>query len=114
MDGDARYKEPKKDPIANNAAIDKAIQENPIYKELSDLLHGAQRKQVAYGLDKYIETLNVNSWKTVETLDHIIGEGVDWLHYHIMLKMQVIAALKAQEDDDNAPRGNGSRTETSG
>lgn len=100
VSGDTRYLKPKEDPIAPDGVVDKLIQENPIYREAHQrLMLSSQRKQVAYGFDKYVETLNVNSWDTIETLDHIIDESIDKLHYLIMLKMKIQMKLERGSDD---------------
>lgn len=95
INADKRYLKPKKDPVAEDSVVDKVIQDNPIYSEVLNLMmKQSQRKQVAYGFDKYVETLNVNSWTTIETLDHIIDESVDKLHYLVMLKMKLLIELE--------------------
>ena len=83
---DVRYNTPKLPPQAKEDAVTKAINENPIYREVNSLLKDeeskkAQRKQIAYGLDKYPETLNPDSWSTSEALEHLQSELVDALHY---------------------------------
>lgn len=99
QDGDARYLNQKRDPITPDEVADQIIQDNPIYREVHRLMNNAQREQVAYGADKYVETLNVNSWSMVETIDHIISENVDQLHYLVMWKAQVVKALEGVSDD---------------
>lgn len=111
---DTRYNEPKTPPKANREQAKKAIDENKIYSSVRDAFYDAQKKyaeyygaeypegevkeefdkaqetQVAYGLDKYPETLNADTWTVIETIDHIIGETVDKLHYLNMLKTKLI------------------------
>lgn len=87
--GDSRYNVPKEAPKASEADIDKAIMENEIYRRTKMLIMKAQRGQIGYGLDKYPETLNPNSWTILETFDHIIEESVDKLHYLVMLRIQL-------------------------
>ena len=96
---DNRYNKPKLvQPLATDAAAAKAIEENPYYREVNAMLKDeeskeAQMKQVKYGLDKYPETLNGESWDIYEVLDHITSELVDGLHYISLLK----AKLKEME-----------------
>lgn len=75
----------KQKPKATEEEVSKAIAENPIYAEAIEQYRG----QIAYGIDKYPETLNLNTWTLVETLDHKISEMVDELNYTIMLKQQI-------------------------
>ena len=89
---DKRYNTPKlMEPLATAEAVTKAIEENPYYREVNALLKDdeskeAQRKQVAYGLGKYPETLNGDSWSPLEALEHLQSELVDALHYISLLK----------------------------
>lgn len=105
---DTRYNIPKEAPKSTYHDIFEAIQSNPIYREVSERIGEAsydrakqtiimaQHKQVGYGLDKYPETLNGNSWTAVETVDHIIEETIDKLHYLVMLQHK----LKQQEEEN--------------
>lgn len=98
---DTRYNEPKGKPRASKEVIDAVIDTNEIYlrsryaikqyadKHLVDILLDAQREQVGYGIDKYPEPLNKDSWTIEETLEHIISEGIDRLHYENMLILKV-------------------------
>lgn len=86
---DTRYNTPKELPKVPNDIVDKAIEDNYIYSEVRQLMLDAQRKQVAYGLEKYPETLNENSWGHIETIEHIIEETIDQLHYLVMLKTKM-------------------------
>jgi len=97
---DSRYNVPKEEPKSSQAEIDKAIMENEIYRKSKMTIMQAQRKQIGYGLDKYPETLNPNSWTVLETIDHIIEESVDRLHYLGMLRIQLEQMLinEAKED----------------
>ena len=90
---DIRYLNPKGPHGLSTETIDRAIDSNPIYREVRDLLN-AQRNQVGYGMTKYPELLNPMSWSMVETLDHKIQEQVDALHYSVMLKQQIIKHLE--------------------
>src|SRR5690606_14089473 len=78
---DVRYNVPKAAPNASQADVDAVIEANPIYREVREGSLDAQRRQVAYGLDKYPEPLNASTWTTIETIDHIISETQDKLHY---------------------------------
>ena len=92
---DKRYNKPKLvQPLATEAAAVKAIAENPYYREGNALLKDeeskeAQMKQIKYGLDKYPETLNGESWTPLEVLDHIQSELVDALHYISLWKEKI-------------------------
>ena len=88
--GDKRYNKPKMFPKIPDEIVEQAIKDNDIYSEVRDLMLNAQRKQVAYGLEKYPETLNQDSWGTIETIEHIIEETVDQLHYLVMLKNKMM------------------------
>ena len=83
---DLRYNTPKEQPKVPEEIVEQAIKDNDIYSEVRELMLNAQRKQVAYGLEKYPETLNQDSWTSIETIEHIIEETVDQLHYLVMLK----------------------------
>lgn len=83
---DTRYNKPKEKVKATVEEIDATIESNEIYRELRDMLLDAQRQQVGYGIDKYPEPLNADTWTLLETLDHSIAESVDKLHYDIMLR----------------------------
>lgn len=95
---DERYLTPKQEPKASEKDIINEVATNPIYSSVLDVMVKAQRRQVAYGLDKYVESLNVDSWSTLETLDHIISETVDQLHYLSMLKLKIINNLQQEEE----------------
>ncbi len=43
---------------------------------------------MAYGLEKYPEPLNADTWSIIETIDHIIDETIDKLHYLVMLRIK--------------------------
>jgi hypothetical protein len=58
-----------------------------------DIILHVQAKQVAYGLDKYPEPLNPNTWNINETVDHILDESMDKLHYLVMLRIKLEQAL---------------------
>lgn len=95
--GDPRYNKPKKEPKTKWGKVTETIENTPIYKEVQDHILNAQRRQVAYGLDKYPEPLNKDSWSSSETIDHIIEETIDQLHYLVMLKMKLDAFAKNEE-----------------
>lgn len=96
---DTRYNVPKGNHKASDEAINKAIKDNEIYKEAKEWILGAQMGQVGYGLDKYPETLQESSWTILETLDHIIQESVDKLHYEVMLRIKIARML-----DESMPK----------
>lgn len=91
---DPRYNTPKEKPKFSQEEIDAVIGGNPIYKEVKLLLNDAQREQVGYGMGKYPEPLNDETWGVIETLDHIISEDIDKLHYTVMLKVKLMKLLK--------------------
>lgn len=103
---DTRYNVPKEKPKASPSLIDETINETSIYKDVAERISeleyerakkhiiNMQRKQVGYGLDKYPEPLNADSWTAIETIDHIIEETIDKLHYLVMLQQK----LKSQRN----------------
>ena len=68
---------------------DAVVEANQIYFEVRRRMIDAQRKQVKYGIAKYPEPLNADTWSTIETIDHIIDETIDKLHYLTMLKIKL-------------------------
>lgn len=100
---DTRYNEPKEAPKASPELVEKTILETEIYREArlaivqhptfgsesTKVIMDAQRKQVAYGLDKYPEPLNPNTWSIEETVQHILDESIDKLHYLVMLRIKL-------------------------
>jgi hypothetical protein len=100
---DPRYNVPKEAPKAEEKLVEKTIVNTEIYRMarlaviqadyLSDesraAILEAQRKQVAYGIDKYPEPLNPNTWTISETVEHIMDESIDRLHYLIMLRIKL-------------------------
>jgi hypothetical protein len=104
--GDTRYNKPKEDPKSSQEQIDKAILETEIYRKAKIAILQAQRKQIGYGLDKYPETLNPNSWSILETLDHIIEESIDKLHYEVMLRIKLEQLLLEKHDTEVEPGTN--------
>lgn len=86
---DTRYNLPRLPPNASEADVEDVIDRTPIYDLTRDAILGAQRRQVAYGLDKYPEPLNADTWTIIETIDHIISETADKLHYLTMLKIKL-------------------------
>lgn len=87
--GDPRYNEPKQAPKASEELVEETIEATEIYKRAKELILKAQRGQVAYGLDKYPEPLNADTWSMLETIDHIIDESIDKLHYLVMLRIKL-------------------------
>lgn len=88
--GDTRYNTPKVAPQVPIDIIEETIEATQIYKDAKELILAAQRRQVGYGIQKYPEPLNADSWTTVETLDHIIEESIDKLHYLVMLRSKLV------------------------
>lgn len=86
---DIRYKVPKEQPKVPESVIDKVIEETEIYREAKEHILKAQRGQVAYGIEKYPEPLNADTWTIIETIDHAIDESVDKLHYLVMLRIKL-------------------------
>jgi hypothetical protein len=78
----------KQSPKATEAQITATIDENEIYRRVRAAINAPQRFQVGYGIDKYPEPLTADTWTIIETLDHIIGETIDKLHYLTMLKIK--------------------------
>ena len=93
---DFRYNTPKEAPKASEEDVHKAIQNNDIYRNVQQRLLGVQHKQVAYGLDKYPEPLNQDTWSQIETIDHILDETIDQAHYLMMLKIKLEEQLEAE------------------
>jgi hypothetical protein len=111
---DPRYNVSKEAPKASNELVKDTIIETEIYRRAriavlqhmtigreskTAILH-VQRKQVAYGLDKYPEPLNPNTWSINETVDHIMDESIDKLHYLIMLRIKLEQQLASVGNDD--------------
>lgn len=106
---DSRYNNPKESPKTSEEIITKIIADTEIYRRARYLIASmwsedtrptvlqAQRKQVAYGTEKYPEPLNANTWSIVETIDHAIDESIDKLHYLIMLRIKF-----EQDEIDNS------------
>ena len=88
-EADMRYNVPRLSPKASETDVENAIDDNAIYSQTRDEMLNAQRRQVAYGLDKYPEPLNADTWTIIETIDHIISETADKLHYLTMLKIKL-------------------------
>lgn len=78
----------KEEPKTNRKDVQKEIQTNEIYRRVRMAMYAAQERQVAYGMDKYPETLTADTWTMLETLDHIISETTDKLHYLCMLRIK--------------------------
>ena len=92
--GDERYNVPKETPKASEEDITHTIDNTSIYRSAKEAILKAQRKQVGYGLDKYPEPLNADSWTVIETIDHIIEESVDKLHYLTMLREKLVLGIE--------------------
>lgn len=106
-DGDARYNNPKVEPKASEEQVAETIESTEIYRQArlavirADVLSPeartailmAQEKQVSYGLDKYPEPLNANTWDIEETIEHIMDESIDKLHYLVMLRIKLEQSL---------------------
>lgn len=75
----------KAPPTITDEMVDSVIKENEIYSEA--MRH--YKSQIAYGIQKYPESLNAGTWSIVETLEHEIGELVDTLNYKVMLKKKL-------------------------
>lgn len=109
---DTRYNTPKESPKAAEQLVEKTVVETEIYRtarleilrhnmighESKAIILGAQRKQIAYGLDKYPEPLNPNTWSIDETIDHIMDESIDKLHYLVMLRIKLEQLLAVCKD----------------
>lgn len=98
-EGDTRYNIPKTAPNVDATKVMAEIFTNPIYFDVLKLMMNMtpeqkvmtdeQKSQVGYGLSKYPESLNEESWSTVETIEHAMSEVVDLLHYLSMLKIKM-------------------------
>ena len=105
--GDIRYNQPKEAPKASEEQIEETIITTEIYRqarlaiirdqiltpEARTAILMAQGKQVAYGIDKYPEPLNANTWDIEETVEHILDESIDKLHYLVMLRIKLEQAI---------------------
>lgn len=114
IDGDARYNEPKQAPKADAELVDNTISATEIYRKTKIIVMSdndlttstkegilkVQRKQVAYGIDKYPEALSPNTWSAVETIDHILDESMDKLHYLVMLTIKMEQELVSRPAED--------------
>lgn len=94
LTGDIRYNEPKSEPETSYEDAEDAIQANQIYREAKERILRAQNHQVRYGLDKYPEALNPDSWDILETIDHAMDEMVDQMHYMQMLRIKLEERLE--------------------
>src|SRR5690606_14079309 len=94
---DTRYRIPKTEPKASDELVEETIRNTEIYRRAQLHILEAQRRQVAYGLDKYPEPLNANTWDILETIDHITDESIDKLHYLIMLRIKLEQLLRSEE-----------------
>lgn len=96
---DGRYKIPKGEPKASDEFVDRTIEETEIYRRAKELILKAQRKQVAYGLDKYTTPLSADVWDILETIDHILDESIDKTHYLVMLRIHLERIAERQIED---------------
>lgn len=96
---DDRYKIPKGEPKASDELVDRTIEETEIYRRAKELILKAQRKQVAYGLDKYTTPLSADVWDILETIDHILDESIDKTHYLVMLRIHLERIAERQMED---------------
>jgi hypothetical protein len=103
---DMRYKIPKTQPKTPQDTVDRTIVENEIYRKAKVSILNAQRKQVGYGLDKYPEPLNSNTWDTIETIDHIIEESIDKLHYLVMLRIKLEQEMISKNEEKSVKKHN--------
>lgn len=104
--GDTRYNVPKTAPNTDKAEVMAEIFTNPIYFDVLKLMLNltpeqkevieSQKEQVAYGLEKYPESLNDKSWTIVETISHAMGELADLQHYLAMLKIQLVKLIEGE------------------
>ena len=83
---DNRYNTPKEKHKASDEQIDHVLATTPIYQRANKRLNKGQRGQIGYGIDKYPEPLNADTWTIFETLDHIMDESIDKMHYEEMLR----------------------------
>lgn len=97
--GDPRYNKPKQEPKASDELVDQTIEETEIYNRAKELILKAQRKQVAYGLDKYPTPLSADVWDILETIDHILDESIDKTHYLVMLRIHLERIAERQRED---------------
>lgn len=112
--GDERYNEPKSKPKADPEDVEETILSTEIYRrarfailhdemlsqETKKIILKVQDKQVAYGIDKYPEPLNPNTWTMSETVDHIMDESIDKLHYLVMLRIKLEQAFASSASHD--------------
>ena len=82
---DLRYNEQKPEIDEMKEKAREVLEENEIYKRVNE----RQLAQIAYGLKKYPEPLNQDTWSMLETIDHIMDEFTDAMHYLEMLKMKL-------------------------
>ena len=95
-EGDSRYKAPKKEPSVTDERADQVIDETEIYRRARQAMLDGQRRQVKYGIEKYPEPLNANTWTILETIRHIKEETVDTLHYLTMLEIKFEELAKSE------------------
>jgi hypothetical protein len=73
------------------------LHENEIYRRAKARMAGVQNNQIAYGLRKYPEPLNSDTWTILQTIRHIQEEHVDALHYLTMLEIKLEQMLATDE-----------------
>jgi hypothetical protein len=86
---DTRYNVPKEEPKVSDEKVEETIEATEIYRRAKELIFKHQCKQVGYGLDKYPNPLSADVWDILETIDHIIDESIDKLHYLVMLRIHL-------------------------
>lgn len=113
---DNRYNTPKEAPKASKELVEETIQATEIYRQariaimrthsisadVRTAMFKAQAKQVAYGIDKYPEPLNANTWSISETIEHITDESIDKLHYLVMLRIKLEQELASGIHNDES------------
>lgn len=87
--GDPRYLKPKTSHGVPIDIIEETIESTEIYKQAKQEILEHQQGQVGYGISKYPEPLNADTWTVIETIDHIIDESIDKLHYLVMLRIKL-------------------------
>lgn len=94
---DMRYNVPKNPHNISDEEIDKAIEENPIYRKVWERKAKTYRDQVGYGLVKYPETFNPDSWTKEELVQHFLQEINDAQNYLEGLETKFLQLLELME-----------------
>ena len=66
------------------------INKNDILTQVLDKLITQTNK----GVDKYGETVNTDSYETIEWIDHAIEESIDHIVYLTVLKQKIVEGKK--------------------